>query len=64
MVSDKERWLKEYGELANVAPTILEMMGIKIPKEMASSLLAESPTKKQQKNKKKAQAKLAKRTKK
>ena len=64
LVSDKERWLKEHGELANVAPTILEMMGLKIPKEMSSSLLAESPTKKQQKNKKKAQAKLAKRTKK
>lgn len=64
LVSNKERYLKETGELANIAPTILEMMELEIPKEMATSLLASAPTKKQLKNKKKAEAKVAKRARK
>ena len=64
LVSGKERWLKEHGELANIAPTILEMMGLEIPKEMSSSLLTENPTKKQQKSALKTKAKMAKRIKK
>lgn len=41
LVSDKKYKLKEKGELSNIAPTILKLMNIPTPLEMASSLLEE-----------------------
>ena len=41
LISDKKHKLKEKGELSNIAPTVLELMNIPTPPEMASSLLEE-----------------------
>jgi 2,3-bisphosphoglycerate-independent phosphoglycerate mutase len=39
LVSKKRRKLKKGMTIASVAPTILEMLGLPVPKEMADSLL-------------------------
>lgn len=39
LVTEKLRKLKKEGELANIAPTILDLMGIEKPSEMMDSLL-------------------------
>ena len=49
IVGDKPRTLAPQGELANIAPTILEMMNIEIPPEMTKSLLLPNPIKKSKK---------------
>lgn len=38
-ISDKPRELKEGGKLADIAPTMLEMMGVEIPEEMTGESL-------------------------
>jgi len=43
MIIDKQSWkLSSCGGLANIAPTVLHLMGLRVPKKMASSLLLEA----------------------
>jgi 2,3-bisphosphoglycerate-independent phosphoglycerate mutase len=53
MIVDKQVWkLSSEGGLVNIAPTVLELMGLKVPNKMASSLLLEAmPHKKLQQDK-------------
>jgi 2,3-bisphosphoglycerate-independent phosphoglycerate mutase len=42
LIVDEEYWkLSSNGGLANIAPTVLQLMGLSVPKKMASSLLLE-----------------------
>lgn len=43
VVGNKNRTLKPQGELANIAPTILDMLGLEIPAEMEESLIDHTP---------------------
>jgi len=53
MIIDEQTWkLSCCGGLVNIAPTVLQLMGLKVPKKMASSLLLEAvPHKKSQQGK-------------
>jgi 2,3-bisphosphoglycerate-independent phosphoglycerate mutase len=43
MIVDEQIWrLSSDGGLANIAPTVLQLMGLKIPKKMSASLLLEA----------------------
>jgi 2,3-bisphosphoglycerate-independent phosphoglycerate mutase len=43
MIIDEQTWkLSDCGGLVNIAPTVLQLMGLKVPKKMASSLLLEA----------------------
>ncbi len=43
MIIDEQTWkLSCGGGLANIAPTVLQLMGLQVPDEMASSLLLEA----------------------
>jgi 2,3-bisphosphoglycerate-independent phosphoglycerate mutase len=40
MVIDKQNWkLTSSGELSNIAPTVLQLMGLTVPSNMKSSIL-------------------------
>jgi len=53
MIIDEQTWkLSCGGGLVNIAPTVLQLMGLRVPKKMASSLLLEAlPHKKSQQEK-------------
>jgi len=43
LIIDEQTWrLSDCGGLVNIAPTVLQLMGLKVPKKMASSLLLET----------------------
>jgi len=54
MIIDEQTWkLSNCGGLVNIAPTVLHLMGLRVPKKMASSLLLETRPHKKSKQEKK-----------
>jgi len=54
MIIDEQTWkLSNCGGLVNIAPTVLHLMGLRVPKKMASSLLLDAKSHKKSKQEKK-----------